>query len=62
MNRGRRELGDAPNEDSACLAFQQNRPRRADGNVRKGRIDVVGVDKLDRLGRSFQRGSIDLGI
>jgi len=42
-------LGDAPNKDSACLAFQQNRPRRADGNVRKGRIDVVGVDKLDRL-------------
>ena len=35
--------------------FQQNRPRRADGNVRKGRIDVVGVDKLDRLGRSFQQ-------
>jgi hypothetical protein len=24
-------------------------------NVRKGRIDVVGVDKLDRLGRSFQQ-------
>ena len=24
-------------------------------NVRKGRIDVVGVDKLDRLGRSLQQ-------
>jgi hypothetical protein len=24
-------------------------------NVRKGRIDVVGVDKLARLGRSFQQ-------
>jgi hypothetical protein len=46
-------LGDAPNEDSACLAFQ-SRIRRADGQCCKGRIDVVGVDKLDRLGRSLQ--------
>jgi Resolvase, N terminal domain len=35
--------------------FQQNRPRRADGQRCKGRSDVVGVDKLDRLGRSFQQ-------
>ena len=49
MNRGRRSWAMRRTKILRASRFQQNRPRRADGNVRKGRIDVVGVDKLDRL-------------
>ena len=49
MNRGRRSWAMRRTKILRASRFQQNRPRRADGNVRKGRVDVVGVDKLDRL-------------
>ena len=51
MNRDRRSWALRRTKILRASRFKQNRPRIDDGNVGKGRVDGVGVSKLDGSGR-----------